>query len=77
VYAWSSPYLIFGEVVLVFLELFFVPFQIFDHEVLASEFVVVGKVVDDLMIGEPDAYFKDRVPDLGLKRFRVVHTVAQ
>jgi hypothetical protein len=29
------------------------------------------------MIGEPDAYFKDRVPDLGLKRFRVVHTVAQ
>lgn len=76
-YPWSSPYLILREVVLILFEFFFVPFQIFDHEILAGELIVVRKVIDDLVIGESDPYFKHRIPDLGLKRFRVVHTVAQ
>lgn len=62
---------------LVLFEFFFVPFKIFDHEIFASELVVVGEVIDNLMISESNPYLKDGLPDLGLKRFRVVQTVAQ
>ena len=68
----SAPDFVFGDVVLIFLELFFVSFKIFDHEVFADEFVVVGKVVNDLAVVESDALVVEEVPVLGLKRLRVV-----
>jgi len=40
---------------LALLHFLFVSFQIFDHEILAGEFVVVGEVVDDLVVVESDS----------------------
>ena len=67
-----APDLVFGDVVLIFLKLFFVSFKIFNHEVFADEFVMVGKVVNDLTVVESDALLVKEVPVLGLNRLRVV-----
>ncbi len=73
----SSPELILCHEVLVLLQLFFVSFQIFDHEVFAGEFVVVGEVIDNLVVVQANSYLLKGKPDLGLNRLRTVHTVAQ
>lgn len=76
-YSWSTPDLIFGKVVLILLQLLFVALQVLHHQVFASQLVVVGEMVDDLVIGQSDTSFRESLPDFGLKRFLVVQTVAQ
>ena len=72
-----APDLVLGQIVLVLFKLLFVSFEILDHQVFADQFVVVGEMVHDLGFVESDALVERNVPDLGLKRFRVVQTVAQ
>jgi hypothetical protein len=50
-----APNLVLCEEVLIFLQLFFVPLEVLHHQVLAGEFVVIGKMVDDLVVCQPDA----------------------
>lgn len=74
---WSSPNLIFGQIVLIFLQLLFVPLQIFNHQIFPCELVVVGEVIYDLMISQPDTWVLSNLPDLGLNKFLAVQVVAQ
>jgi hypothetical protein len=62
---------------LIFLQLFFVSFEIFDHQIFSGELVVIGKMIDDLVISQADSYISHFQPDFGLKRLRTVQTVAQ
>lgn len=51
----AAPNFILRQEMLVLLELFLISLQVLDHEVLSSQFIVVGEVIDDLVIGQPDA----------------------
>ena len=53
----TTPYLVFGEVVLVFFELFFVSLKVFDHQIFPNKFIMIGKMIDDMAIIESHAYF--------------------
>lgn len=44
---------------LVFLELFFVSFKVFNHEIFTDKFVVIGEVIDDLTVVESDSCISD------------------
>ena len=74
---WTTPNLIFCKVVFILLQLFSISFEIFDHKILSSELIMIREMIDNLMIGKSDSYFDDILPDLGLKIFLTVHTVAQ
>ena len=47
--------ILLAELVALLLQFFALPLDVLDHEVLSANFVVVGLVVDDLVVGEPDA----------------------
>lgn len=72
-----SPNLILCQEVLILLQLFLIPLQVLHHEVLASQLVVIGEMVDHLMVSQSDSCVDQSLPDFGLKRLRTVHTVAQ
>lgn len=51
----AAPDFILREEVLILLEFFLISLQVLDHEVLPGQFVVIGEVVDNLVVGQPDA----------------------
>lgn len=48
------PYLISGQVVLVFLQFLLIPLQVLDHQILPHQLVVIRVMVYDLCLVEPD-----------------------
>lgn len=76
---WPTPYLIFCLIMLIFLEFFFIPFEVFYHQILAHELIMIRKMINNLTVIKPHSYkiLDEGIPDLGLKRFLVVKTVAQ
>ena len=53
-----APNLVLRQKVLVLFQLFFVSLEVLDHQILSSQLVVVGEMVDDLVIGQSDASIK-------------------